>query len=76
MPFWQVVGVAARALELAGEDAGDETRRALQRFVDTTLTNLHRITLIWPLVTQFLLPVANHKTLRIRVLVALALTAV
>jgi hypothetical protein len=41
---------------------------ALHKFVDTTLNNLHRISLLWPLVTQFLLPVANHKTTRIRVL--------
>jgi len=41
---------------------------ALNKFVETTLHNLHRIRSLWPLVTQFLLPVANHKTARIRVI--------
>ena len=41
---------------------------ALSKFVDTVLINLKRIRILWPLVTQFLLPVANHQTQRIRVL--------
>ena len=40
---------------------------ALTRFIDTTMANLHRAPTLWPLVTQFLLPVANHKITRIRV---------
>lgn len=41
---------------------------ALTRFMEAVLTNLHRIEKLWPLVTQFLLPVANHKSQRIRVI--------
>ena len=41
---------------------------ALTKFVDTVLANLKRIRMLWPLVTHFLLPVANHQTQRIRVL--------
>jgi hypothetical protein len=40
---------------------------ALTRFVDATLANMHRAPTLWPLVSQFLLPVANHKVPRIRV---------
>lgn len=40
---------------------------ALTRFVDTTLANMQRAPTLWPLVSQFLLPVANHKVPRIRV---------
>ena len=37
------------------------------------MANLERIATLWPLVTQLLLPVANHKAVRVRVLGAEAL---
>jgi hypothetical protein len=41
---------------------------ALTKFVETVLVNIDRVCVLWPLVTQFLLPVANHTSQRIRVL--------
>ena len=46
---------------------------ALNKFVETAMANLERIATLWPLVTQLLLPVANHKAVRVRVLGAEAL---
>ena len=40
---------------------------ALTYFVDVALHNMHRILLLWPVVTQLLLPAANHKSPRIRI---------
>ena len=56
-------------LAAPGSGAGGTAQRlfALTRFVETVLCNLHRAPALWPLVTQLLLPVANHKVPRIRV---------
>ena len=40
---------------------------ALSCFVDVALHNMHRVLLLWPIVTQLLLPAANHKSARIRI---------
>jgi len=56
-------------LATPGSAAAQPTRLfALNKFVETTLINLERIAVLWPIATQFLLPVANHQTQRIRVL--------
>ena len=40
---------------------------ALSCFVDVALHNMHRVLLLWPIVTQLLLPAANHRSARIRI---------
>lgn len=56
-------------LATPGSAAAQPTRLfALNKFVETTLINLDRIAVLWPIATQFLLPVANHQTQRIRIL--------
>jgi len=56
-------------LATPGSAAAQPTRLfALNKFVETVLLNLDRVPVFWPLVTQFLLPVANHQTQRIRIL--------
>jgi len=56
-------------LAIPGTVAAHPTRLfALNKFVETALINLDRAPTFWPLATQFLLPVANHQTQRIRIL--------
>jgi len=49
---------------------------ALAKFVDVVMHNLHRVLTLWPLVTQLLLPAANHKAQRIRIVGTEALAKV
>ena len=49
---------------------------ALTKFVDVVMHNLHRVLTLWPLVTQLLLPAANHKAQRIRIVGTEALAKV